>query len=170
MVTIRDAQIEDLPHLLRIYNHAVLHSATTFDLEPQTLEQRREWFSHYGGKYPLIVAEVEGKVAGYCGISPFRTKPAYSRTAEISIYVDPQMVGKGIGKQLMSEMIHRAIQHGYHVIVSGITGGNEASFRLHEQFGFQLAGSFKEIGFKFGQWQDVHFYQLLLPDADTHTS
>ncbi|SEN71922.1 GNAT family N-acetyltransferase [Lihuaxuella thermophila] len=162
MVTVREAQLEDLPAILRIYNHAVLTSTATFDLEEQTLEQRKTWFSHYGGKYPLIVAEENGQVTGYCCLSPFRSKPAYEKTAEVSIYIDPDHFGKGIGTILMTEILKRAGELDYHVIIAGITGGNEASVRLHRKFGFQLAGIFKEVGFKFGEWQDVHFYQLIL--------
>jgi phosphinothricin acetyltransferase len=148
--------------MLRIYNHAILTSNATFDLQEQTLEERQQWFTHYGGKFPLIVAEEKGQVLGYCGLSSFRSKPAYTNTAEVSIYVDPTCQGKGIGKQLMAEILKRARKLHYHVIIAGITGGNEISIKLHEKFGFQLAGIFREVGYKFDQWQDVHFYQLIL--------
>ncbi|RAL27053.1 GNAT family N-acetyltransferase [Thermoflavimicrobium daqui] len=162
MLIIRDAYEDDIQAILDIYNHAVIHTAATFDLDPQTFEQRKKWFANYGEKYPLIVAELENKVVGYCCLSQFRNKPAYNSTAELSIYVDPNTKGQGIGKQLMQAIIKLAKAKKFHVLVSGIADGNMVSIRLHEKFGFQLIGSFKEIGFKFNRWHDVHFYQLIL--------
>lgn len=157
---IRSAVLADLPMILRIYNHMIATSAATFDLEEQTLEQRLEWFHHYGGKYPLIVAVEEGQVVGYCSLSMFRTKPAYDRTAEVSVYIDPVCQGRGIGKHLLAEILRLGKELNYHAIIAGITTGNEVSIRLHEQFGFTFVGRFREVGWKFDQWQDVDFYQL----------
>jgi L-amino acid N-acyltransferase len=167
MIQIRDAELDDLPKLLEIYNFSVRTSAATFDLEEQTLEQRTEWFSHYGGKYPLIVAIIDDVVVGYSSLSRFRSKPAYEKSVESSVYVDESFYGQGIGKRLMHEILHRARQIGYHTVIAGITGGNEASVRLHMGLGFQFVGCFKEVGYKFGQWQEVHFYQLLIDSSNT---
>ncbi|PLR94691.1 GNAT family N-acetyltransferase [Bacillus sp. T33-2] len=165
MVLIRDAVIHDLPAMLDIYNDAIRNTTATFDLEEQSLEQRELWFRKYGGKYPLIVAEAEGEVAGYCSLSPFRDKEAYARTTELSVYISEHHRGKGIGASLMKEILHRAAQLQYHTIIGGITDGNEASVRLHEKFGFEFIGRFKQVGYKFNQWQDVSFYQLILPPS-----
>lgn len=162
MVHIRDAAISDLPMMLDIYNDAVRNLVATFDLEEQSLAQREVWFRKYGGKYPLIVAETDGAVAGYCCLSSFREKPAYGKTAELSVYIGQEHRGQGLGTVLMAEIIERAKQLDYHTIVSSIAGGNQASVTLHEKFGFFLVGKFREVGFKFGEWQDIHFYQLML--------
>ena len=162
MLSIRDANVADLPTLLAIYNHSVRLSTATFDLVDQTIEERREWFSHYGGKHPLIVDEIDGQVAGYCSLSRYRHKPAYDHTVESSVYVDERFQRRGIGGALMQEVLRRASDLRHHVVVAGITGGNDASVRLHLNLGFQYVGCFREVGFKFGQWQDVHFYQLIL--------
>lgn len=160
---IRDAMIRDLPKMLEIYNHVVRTSAATFDLEDQTLEQRSRWFFGHGEKkYPLIVGEINGDVVGYCSLSRFRDKPAYASTVESSVYVASEFQGRGIGTLLMREIIRRAIELGYHTIIAGIAAGNESSVKLHTSLGFQYIGSFKEVGFKFGKWQDVLFYQLHL--------
>ncbi|WAH35280.1 GNAT family N-acetyltransferase [Alicyclobacillus dauci] len=161
-MVVRDAVIEDLPYLLEIYNQAVRNSAATFDLEESSLEQRKVWFSHYSDSHPLIVCEVDGVVAGYASLSRFRDKAAYDKTVESSVYVDEAFHGQGIGKTLMREILQRAREIGHHVVIAGITGGNEASIKLHVSLGFEYIGCFKEVGFKFGRWQDVHFYQLLL--------
>lgn len=162
MIMLREATLEDLPEMLAIYNEAVLNSAATFDLEAQTLEERTVWFNTHGGKYPLIVAELDGKVAGYACLSPFRVKPAYSYSTELSIYIDADFRGHGIGSTLMTDILNRAADLGYHTVISGLVGGNEASRKLHEKFGFSYIGVFKEVGLKFGEWHDVHFYQLFM--------
>ncbi|WP_223069736.1 GNAT family N-acetyltransferase [Paenibacillus caui] len=162
MIKLREALFEDLPEMLDIYNEAVLNSTATFDLQAQTLEERTVWFDKYGENYPLIIAELHGKVAGYSSLSPFRAKPAYAYSTELSVYIASEFRGQGIGSVLVAEILKRAAELGYHNVVSGVVGGNEASRKLHEKFGFAYIGCFKEVGLKFGEWQDVHFYQLLL--------
>lgn len=162
MVIIREAVLSDVPELLAIYNYYVRTSAATFDLAEQTLPQRQEWFSHYGGPYPLLVAELDGCVVGYSSLSRFRPKPAYDRTAELSVYVAPDKHGHGIGRKLMEELLRLAEELNYHTLIAGITAGNEVSVKLHEKFGFELIGCFKEVGYKFEQWQDVFFYQKIM--------
>ncbi|WP_040952877.1 GNAT family N-acetyltransferase [Gorillibacterium massiliense] len=164
MISIRDAAATDVPAILDIYNEAVATSTATFDLEPQTLEARMEWFSHYGERYPLIVAELDGQVAGYCSLSQFRTKPAYNATVELSIYLGEKYHGQGIGTQLMNEIIKRSKAMGFHTIVACITVGNDGSVRFHERFGFELVATFKEVGYKFNRWLDVYFFQLMLDE------
>jgi L-amino acid N-acyltransferase len=163
MIQLRNASADDAEALLTIYNHAVIHTTATFDLQERTREQQQRWMQQYGGRYPLIVAEREGTVVGFACLSPHRSKPAYAQTAEISLYIAPNAQGQGIGSRLMSEILHQAEQLKYHVIVAGITEGNEASVRLHEKYGFQYVGCFREVGYKFGQWLDVCYYQRMLP-------
>jgi L-amino acid N-acyltransferase len=162
MLHIREANLSDLPSMLDIYNDAIRNLTATFDLEEQTLDERKIWFDNHDGKYPLIVAELNSEVVGYSCLSPFRAKPAYSSSTELSIYISPNHRGHGIGVTLMKEILHRAIELGYHTVISGITGGNDVSVKLHKRFRFEFVGCFKEVGLKFGQWQDVHFYQLLI--------
>ncbi|WNB90597.1 GNAT family N-acetyltransferase [Bacillus sp. NEB1478] len=162
MIQIREAVQQDLPEILEIYNYAIMNLAATFDLKEQSLEERQIWFDKFNEKYPLIVAVEENKVIGYSCLSPFRDKPAYAKTTELSIYIHWGQQGKGIGNLLMKEILQRADTLGYHTVIGGITGGNEASVHLHKKYGFEFVGCFKEVGFKFEVWQDVHFYQLLL--------
>jgi L-amino acid N-acyltransferase len=162
-IVVRDARRRDLPALLEIYNDAITSLPATFDLEPQTLRQRSKWFAEHGGRYPLIVAESEGRVLGYASLSSFRDKPGYSKSVEDSVYVHKDARGKGVGKALMKEILSRAVRLGYHTVIAGIVPPNQASVRLHEGFGFAYVGNFREVGFKFSRWQDVAFYQLFLP-------
>jgi len=159
---VRDSRRSDLPALLEIYNNVVKTSHATFDLDPQTMAQRKTWFSGHGGRYPLVVAETRGQITGYASLSKFRDKPAYSKTGESSVYVHKAFQRKGVGTLLMKEIVARAKKFGYHTIIAGIALPNDASLRLHERLGFEYVGSFKEVGFKFGRWRDVTFYQLLL--------
>ena len=148
--------------MLEIYNHAVKTSHATFDLVPQTLAQREKWFLEHRGRHPLVVAERQGRVVGYASLSEFRDKPGYSMSGESSVYVHPEFHGQGVGTLLVKEILARARTLGYHTVVAAIAPPNEASVRLHERLGFELAGSLKEVGFKFERWQDVDFYQLFL--------
>lgn len=159
---IREATIEDVPAIRDIYNDAIKRLTATLDLEEKTLEDRQEWFGHYGGRHPLIVAEIDGHVAGYSSLSMFREKEAFQSTAEVSLYIAESFRGQGIGKALLTRILELGRESGFHTIVSGITAGNEASVAMHQRFGFTYIGNFREVGRKFGQWQDVLFYQLLL--------
>ncbi|MDG6909272.1 MAG: N-acetyltransferase [Nitrososphaerota archaeon] len=157
---VRPGREGDIPALLEIFNDAVANSTATFDLEPQTLEQRSAWFLSHGGAYPLVVVEAGGLLVGYATLSPFRDKPAYSKTAESSVYVHRGHRGRGAGRAAMDAVIAKAGELGFHTVVAGIVPPNEASVRLHESLGFVHVGDFREVGFKFGRWQDVSFYQL----------
>ncbi len=162
-VKLREAREGDLPGILEIYNDAVLNSTATFEIEPFSVERRKTWFSSHGGRYPLIVAEAQqGKIAGYCCISPFRQSAGYRRTAELSVYMHKESRRKGLASLMVEEIIARARDLGFHSIVSCIAGSNEASIKLHEHLGFEFVGHLKQVGFKFSRWQDDVFYQLLL--------
>lgn len=162
-VRLRDAIEEDLPAILEIYNHTVVNSTATFEYEPKTIEQRRNWFASHGGKYPLIVAEVEDVgIAGYCCLSQFRQSAGYLRTVELSVYVRNDFRRKGIATLMIREIMSRARKLQHHTIVSCIAASNEASIELHKNLGFEFAGRIKEVGYKFSKWEDDVFYQHLL--------
>ncbi len=148
--------------MLEIYNDAIIHLTSTFDLEPQTMDQRRQWFLDHGGRNPLITAESRGRVVGYCSISRFSQKPGYNPTVELSVYVHKLYRQRGIGKLLMTEIISRAKKLGYHAIISIIACDNQASVELHKKFGFEHVGHLREVGYKFSKWQDVDYYELHL--------
>jgi len=159
---IRDALPDDLVAMTAIYNDAVEYTTSTFDLEARTLADRRAWFDEHGGRFPLIVAEVDGHVAGYCSLSRFRPKHGYDATLESSVYVAEADRGRGVATALMQEALGRARAIGCHAVVAAVAGGNAASVRLHRHLGFRPVGVLREVGRKFGRWQDVHLYELLL--------
>lgn len=159
---IREATVQDVPRLTEIYNLSVTGSTATFELIPQTIKERMEWFSEHGGRYPLLVAEVDSVVAGYSCISRYRPKPGYNFTVESSVYVAPSYHRQGIGRALMEELMTRTRDLGYHAILAGITAENLGSIRLHESLGFTLVGTMRQVGYKFGRWLDNNYYQRLL--------
>ncbi|MHB8568348.1 MAG: GNAT family N-acetyltransferase [Nitrososphaerales archaeon] len=161
-IRIRNATLDDLPAILEIYNDSVLNSTATFENIPQTLEQRKPWFEkHQSENYPLVVAE-NHSVIGYSSLSPFRNEEGYKSTVELSVYVSKNSRRNGIATLLMNGIVNRARKIGYHTIVSCIAGSNEPSIKLHEKLGFELSGRLKEVGFKFGAWQDDVFYLKIL--------
>ncbi len=159
---IRKANETDLARITEIYNWAVENTTASFDINPQTVEQRAVWFSHYQGRHPLIVYELEGCVAGYACLSEFRAKEGYKNTCELSVYIHPDYHKRGIGNELMGAAIALGKEVGFHVIISCITSDNMVSIKMHEKYGFELCGHLKETGFKFGRYLDCLFYQLVL--------
>jgi phosphinothricin acetyltransferase len=153
----RSARTDDLPRLTAIYNHYVVHSPATFDLEPKTVEQRAEWFAQFGesGRYRLVVAEEDGSVIGYAGTTRFRVKPAYDRTVETTIYCAPECVGRGIGAKLYAALFDGLVHEDVHRVVAGFVPPNPASEKLHRRFGFKAVGVFTEQGYKFERYWDV---------------
>lgn len=161
---IRFAKQSDVEALLEIINYEVEHSTATFSIQKKTFDERMGWFDgHGGGSRPLIVAEEAGTVVGYASLSRYREQDAYAKTVELSIYIHHGYRGRGTGEALMKEIIDKAKKEsGIHAVISVITGGNEASVRLHKKFGFVFCGSMKEAGEKFGRWLDVDLYELLV--------
>ncbi len=156
-IRIRAAVRSDLPRLTEIYNHYVIHTPVTFDVEPYTVERRQAWFDQFAaaGRHRLIIAEQDQVVLGYAGTTRFRPKPAYETTVETTIYCAPEAVGKRIGPR-MYEALFRAVEgEDIHRFVAGYALPNPASAALHERFGFKLVGVFTENGRKFGRYWDV---------------
>lgn len=156
-VRTRPAAAQDLPRLTEIYNHYVVNTPVTFDVEAQTLESRQAWFAQFQniGRYRLLVAEVNETVIGYAGTTRFRPKPAYQTTVETTVYCAPEAVGKGIGSTLYTELFAALETEDIHRFVAGYVLPNAATEALHRRFGFKQVGVFRENGRKFGKYWDV---------------
>lgn len=161
---IRKAEERDLPEMLAIYNYEVINGVATFDMQPKILEERKVWFDeHNVENHPLIVAEVDGMVAGYASLSSYRPKEAYSSTVELSVYIGETYRRQGIATELMREILKLAKQdERTHLVVSVITGENDASVKLHEKYGFTFCGRVHQVGFKHGRYLDIVTYELLV--------
>lgn len=162
-IRIRPARETDLADINEIYNDTVRSSVFAFDTHAKTAEARRDWFAAHAAPYSVVVAEVDGVVAGWASISPWAPHDAYAATAEHSIFVHPRHRGAGIGKALLAAVLDEAKRAGFHVLVGRITAGNAASQVLHERCGFEQIGTMREVGRKFGRWLDVHLVQRILP-------
>ncbi len=156
-ILIRPALSSDLRRLTEIYNHYVLHTPVTFDIEPYTVEQRAPWFEQFAlkGRYRLLVAEDSVRIVGYAGTARFRPKPAYDTSVETMVYCDPAEVGKGIGSRLYTALFRALDGEDIHRYVAGYALPNPATAALHQRFGFQTVGVFTENGRKFARYWDV---------------
>ncbi|TAK62042.1 MAG: N-acetyltransferase family protein [Dehalococcoidia bacterium] len=159
-VIVRPARIDDLPRLTEIYNHYVVNTPTTFDLEPYSVEQRTPWFERYGatGRYRLLVAEERGIVLAYTSSSPFHARHAYDTTVETTILCAPEAVGRGLGRRLYAELFDALRGEDVHLVMALITLPNDASCQLHERFGYAREAVLREVGRKFGRYWDVAYY------------
>jgi phosphinothricin acetyltransferase len=159
-ITIRRAAPADLPALLDVYNHYVLNTAVTFDIEPRTLEQRQEWFSQFAdsGRYQCFVPERDESVLGWVCSARFKEKDAYATTIETSIYLAPQATGMGLGRRLYKSLFDAISGEDIHRIFAGATLPNEASVRLHLAMGFRQIGVQPQVGRKFGRFWDVALF------------
>lgn len=159
---IRPATPDDLSSINSIYNHYVLRSTSTYQLEPETADARVRWFRKHGPAYPVIVSEWQGRVVGWGSLSPFHARAAYARTVEDSIYIHHDFLRRGIGAAILADLIQRASRIGHHTIIACIDGEQTASIALHERAGFLKVGHMRELGWKFHRWLDVVYMQLML--------
>ena len=166
-LVIRPAEVRDLPGVLEIYNHYILTSPATFDLVPQTLEQRQEWFSHYHvtGRHRMMVADRDGLVLGYATSSVFRPRAAYDQSVESSVYVRDGATGQGLGTRLYRALFTALGDEDIHRVYAGVTTPNDASIALHNRFGFRRVGRLDEVGRKFERWWDVVLLEKRVEDA-----
>jgi phosphinothricin acetyltransferase len=162
--TIRPATRADLPEILAIYNHAVLHTTASYDYEPSTLERRTQWFEeHEASGLPVVVAVNDaGTVCGWGSLSGFRERIGYRFTVEHSVYVSADHRRQGIARLIVTAMIDAARGLGKHVVIGGVDANSEASVQLHRSLGFEEVGRLREVGYKFDRWLDVIFFQLML--------
>ncbi len=163
MAILRTATKNDIPAILAIVNHVILHTTANYNYEPQSLEVQTEWFlQKKAHDFPVIVAEVGGIVVGFGAYGTFREKIGYQFTVEHSVYVAENYIGKGIGKMLLAELIQIAKAQGIRTMIGAIDAENKDSIRFHEKFGFTKCGVIKDAAYKFDRWLDLQFVQLLL--------
>ena len=167
MLTLRaynPANDDDIAAIARIYAHHVLHGRASFETEaPTTGEMRRRLDALVETGYPVLVAMLDGILAGYAYGSPFHPRQAYRRTVEDSIYVDHRLPRRGVGRALLTELLEqfRAAEFQQVMAVIG-DSANAGSIELHRALGFRHVGTARGIGFKFGEYLDVVYMQLAL--------
>jgi L-amino acid N-acyltransferase YncA len=150
--------------ILDIFNDAIAHSTALYDYSPRAIESMPGWFhGKLAGAFPVIGLEDDGgKLLAFGSYGTFRAWPAYKYSVEHSVYVHKDHRGQGLGRVVLGELISAAKRQEKHCMIGGIDAANTASIRLHEQLGFRHTGTIPQVGFKFGRWLDLAFYQLLL--------
>jgi phosphinothricin acetyltransferase len=166
MMLIRHADpARDGPACAAIYAPFVTDTAVSFeDVAPGGREFGRR-IEATSASYPWLIAEAEGEVAGYAYATRWRDRAAYRWTAEVAVYVADARRRQGVGRQLYQVLFDLLAQQGLRAVCAGVTLPNDASVALHEACGFTPVGVFRRVGFKFGRWWDVGWWQLELPDS-----
>jgi phosphinothricin acetyltransferase len=162
-VQVRPGTEGDLEALTDLYNHYVSETPITFDTRPFAPEERRPWLLSHPEDGPhrlMVAADADSqRILGYATSSPYRPKPAYSTSVEATVYVAPDAGRRGIGTLLYKALFAALAGEDVHRAYAGIAQPNEASVRLHERFGFRHAGTYTEVGRKFGRYWDVAWYE-----------
>jgi phosphinothricin acetyltransferase len=156
----REAWTADAAAICSIYNRYVLESTITFEEEAVSVETMQGRIAEVTAKYPWLVCELEGTVVGYAYATAWRARVAYRYSVESTIYLDGAYCGRGLGIPLYADLITRLREGGFHRVMGGIALPNAASVALHERLGFKKVAHFTEVGWKFGKWIDVGYWEL----------
>ncbi len=159
---IRPFDISDLNAVLEIYNYYILNTTATFDLEALSSETFLEKTKRIIADYPFIVLEENNEILGFAYGSRFRPKPAYNYVVESTVYVKHTAHGRQVGTALYAALLKDLRAANFHTVLGVLTIPNDASVRLHEKFGFKNVAHLKEVGLKFGEWQHIGIWQLVL--------
>ncbi|AJQ93283.1 GNAT family N-acetyltransferase [Gynuella sunshinyii] len=160
---IRNVTREDAERIAEIYNHYILNTIITFEeicLTSGEICQRIAKLEDL--KLPWIVIEQDQRVVGYAYAGVFRERAAYRYSTEVSVYLDHQVTGGGLGTQLFAELLNRLEQTSMHTVIGGIALPNAASVALHEKFGLRKVAEIQQVGFKFDRWIDVGYWQKII--------
>ena len=161
-VLIRTALARDLEVMRAIFNHYVECSSATFRTVPETQAERRAWFEGRTEAHPALTAESAGEAIGWAALTPWKATGGYRHAVELSVYLREDARGKGVGKLLLAGLIERARAAGHHAMLGGVCTEQTASVRLHLSMGFTQVAHLREVGFKFGRWLDVAYFEKLL--------
>ena len=159
---IRNVKLTDAPSIASIYNYYVENSVITFEEETITFQQMEKRIENISNNYPYLVIEDSNELIGYAYATRWKERSAYKYSAEVSIYLNHNRTGSGAGTMLFSKLLDELKQTQVHSLVGGIALPNDASIKLHEKFGFRKIAQFEQIGFKFNQWIDVGYWQLIV--------
>lgn len=166
---IREGEAADIPAITAIYAHAVRYGTASFELEPpDEAEMARRREALIAGGYPYLVAERDGRVAGYAYASAYRPRPAYRFTVEDSVYVDPDFQGRGVGRALLTALIETCEARGFRRMIAVIGDTvSTGSIALHGALGFSHVGTIPALGYKHDAWRDTVLMQRPLGAGET---
>ena len=162
---VRDVAESDAEAIAAIYAHHVLNGTASYDLDPPPVQFHRAKIVRItGANWPFLVAEIDGRLAGYAYVTQFRDRDAYRFTAENSIYVHPELMGRGVGKALLTALLVRSAAFGFRTVIAVIGGAEPASIALHAGLGFVEVGRLNAVGWKHDRWLDsVYMQRDLVP-------
>jgi phosphinothricin acetyltransferase len=169
-VTIRTARTEDAADIQAIYAPFVQETSVSFETVPPSVETMAARISSNLARHGYFVAQSDAGILGFAYASPYRPRPAYDRTAEVSVYLAPQAQGRGLAQALYRALFAHLAARGFHTAVAIVTLPNPQSAQLHERCGFAHVGSLQDVGCKFGQWHGTAIYQRMIGRADLHNA
>lgn len=158
-MNIRQVNLNDADQIAEIYNFYVLNTHHTFETEAITAAEMRKRIGEISNNYPFLIAETGGEIFGYAYAALYKPRRAYRFSVEVSVYVKADAKQKGIGKMLYKKLFAELNETETHAIIAGIALPNDASIKLHENFGFEKIAHFREVGFKSGKWIDVGYWE-----------
>jgi len=163
---IRHCAPGDYDAVVDIYNHYIENSHATFDTSPYSIGERAPWFSQFNESGPnqLLVAEMNGTTLGFCCSTPFNLRAAYDISVETTVYLAAEAIGQEIGKRLYEVLLQNLSGIGLHGAYAGIALPNDASVNLHAALGFRKVGVYEEVGYKFGKYWSVAWYELRIQE------
>lgn len=161
-ICIRPARFADVPGIREIRNQGIVDRVATLDAEPHTAQETLAWFAKHGPRHPVLVAEFDGSLVGWVSLNPFNPRKAYQYVADLSVYVERQRRGKGVGAKLLQTISRLGQELEYHKIVLSAFPFNTAGIRLYERHGFTTVGIYKEMGQLDGHWVDTIIMEKLL--------
>lgn len=159
-IVIRPAVEADLDAINGIYNAEIEHGVATWDTSAWSIEERRAWFGEHNAMNPVLVAEHLGQVIGFAYVTLVSKKHGWRFTREDTIYVAETFRGLKVGQRLLAALLDELRELGVRLVIASITSSNEASIRLHSQFGFEVMGEMKNAGYKFGEWLNTTYMQV----------
>ncbi len=160
---VRTAKDDDAIDIAYIYNYYIATSHATFEIEPiDEAEMLRRIEECWYAGYPFLVCEENDEIVGYAYGRRFRPRQAYDHSVEVSVYIRPGHTDRKIGNLLYDALLQEIRKGNFHAIIAGISLPNDASVKLHENFGFEKVAHFREVGYKFDRWIDVGYWELIL--------
>lgn len=159
---LRKVDPEDAASICEIYNHYVLHTPVTFEETALTAQEMRSRILKVTEALPWLVWEENGELIGYCYAARWKDRTAYRYSVELTMYLRPAHVGGGKGTELLGALLAELRSCGMHCVIAGVLLPNPRSVGILEKFGMRQVAEFHEVGFKFGRWLDVGYWQLLL--------
>ena len=167
-VRVRPASLDDAAALSRIYNQGIQDRIATLETEERSPEERAQWLTARDARHPVLVVESGGDVVGWASLNVFNARRAYEHVADISLYVERDWRGRGVGRRLLETLIARATELGYHKLVLAAFPFNEAGMRAYGRAGFREVGIYREQGRLDGRWVDTIVMEKILEGPNAH--